>query len=356
MKRKTSFLWLLPLLLFLIFPKNVLCNGSSSSYKQQVIIILDSDATTHKTGKLLHQQHDTVSHVLMWNGTLQTFKPAQWSPDKVKYQVIQESDIDQYQLPIGPQKSFSWKDTLIQVVGLGDVSKEQTPKISGLSAEELAVLITVNLTNSNVGRINIIGYSPLGFRPTSQDAPAYLNQFMYELKRLRRFGTSATLRFTLVMMDHSGRILGGELLLSGPNETGIDWRKGSHYDMWVGFFIYGDYQLEQVNVPVGTENLNSRFFGILPEEMQVYVTDYQKEIPSSNHQYSTYIVTDEGAFNWVDKIAQETYKAISKGRASSISRQIQLLSGDQEVIEVTTIEMTSALDFLKEVRHYHYWE
>ena len=336
------FLWLLPLLLLTPFPTQVASNDFTSLYKQQVIVILDNDSTIQNVGRLMYQNHDTLSHAFMWNGTSQMLNPVKWKADNKLYQ-----DPDQ-QLPIGLQKTFAWIDTLIRVIGKGDISEEDSPTLSGFSAEELIVMITEELVNVDIGRIDIIGCIPFHQSSTLQqiESPTYLNQFMLKLQKLRRFQTNATLRMALETIDHSGREITGQLLLGVTNNTEVQWRHANPQNIWMGYFTGESYQLQQVRSPSRALDLNSPFFGILPEKVPVYVTDYRQQNPT------TFAVTDMMAFELVDKMAQTAYRAIPENRAPSFTRRVQFLSGQQEVSEVTVIEIGSMLDFLKELRHY----
>ena len=343
-------LWLLPLVLLLSFPRSILSYDPTLLYKQQVIVILDNDFATQEAGQLLYQQHDTLSHVVMWNAKLQKLEQVEWNLEFERYEVVQGSNTNNpLRLPIGQQKFFSWSDTLITVVGNGE---RGGTTISDFSAEELVSLVIEDLTSSDVGRIDIIAGVPSDLRHTSPDfhSSAYLNQFLYGLAQLGMTRTSATLRFTVVMLDHSGREISGQLLLGVANETDIDWKHATPLDMWLGYFNGEDYHIEQTSTPAGNPNLNSPFFGILPEKVQVYVTDFQKKTLLSRP--SSYVVTDNGAFDWVDSVAQKTYKATSKGRAPSVTRQVQLLSGSKKVVQKSIIEFAGMADFLKELRHY----
>lgn len=331
--------WLLSLLfLTLSFPNDIACSYSPISiYKQQVIFILDSDSTTQKAGRLLYEQHDTFSHVVTWNGAEQKFKLVEWNMNEEKFDA--SADLDQCEFPIGPQKSFAWTDTLIQVVGLENATDERdVPTISGFSPTELALLIAVKLTSGDeVGSINVIIPSQL----TSDDNQSFefLSQFINELRQLQSFKTSVALRHTLVMIDHSGRMISGQLIHGVANETDIHWRHIDHLNTLSSSFF---------NV---LPKLKSPFFGILPPGVQVFVTDYY-ERETLQTKPRAYVMTDKGVFRWVDNIAQNTYGAISKSRAPSIIQQVQFLSGEKKVSNVSVVEFTDMTDFLKELHHY----
>lgn len=346
MKYKTRhFLWLLSQLLLLSFPNSVTSYTPKPLYKQQVVVVLDNDPTIQKAGWFLYEKHDTSSHVLMWNGTLEALEQVEWNVDTATYEEVQSPD---QQLPIGSQKTFSWSDTLIQVVGSGDINDKESPTISGFSAEKLATVITGELTHGDAGRIDIIGYGASEYRATSEP-PAYLNQFMYTLKQLNRFNTAATLRASLVLMDHSGRELTGQLFL-GTNSTDIEWNHMAPFDAWVGYFTGDSYQLEQLTSSNGNSVLQSPFFGILPVGVEVHVTDYQQKSDDKNPP--AYTVTDKAAFEWIDGVAQVTYKAIPNGRAPSVSKRVQFVSDNQEIRDVSVTEISGVNDLLKELRYY----
>jgi len=310
-----------------------------------VVVVLENDPTIQKAGQFLYEKHDTSSHVLMWNETLEALKQVEWNGDTEMYEEVQSPD---QRLPIGSQKTFSWSDTLIQIVGSGDISDKESPVISGFSAEKLATVITGELTNGDAGRIDIIGYGTSEYRATSEP-PAYLSQFMYTLKQLSRFNTAATLRASLVLLDHSGREVTGQLFL-GMNSTDIEWNHMAPFDAWVGYFTGESYQLQQITPGNGNSFLQSPFFGILPAGVEVHVTDYQQKPDDKNP--SAYTVTDKTAFEWVDSIAQATYKVIPNDRAPSVSRRVQFLSDIQEIRDVTVTEIDGVNDLLKELRYY----
>ena len=310
-------------------------------YKQQVILVLDDDPTVQKAAQILYQKYDTLSHVLMWTNTLDTFEQVKWNTESETY-TFTESGSDQ-PLPIGPQKSFAWSNTVIEVVGSG----EQSTTISELSAEEVAQMIIGGLTNEDVSRINIVECTSHTPVPSQQDEPpVFLSQFMEKLKELQRFETSASLRSVLVTKDHSGRELTGQLLLS-TNGTEIEWRHDNPSDMWIGTFAGQNYQIIK-SPTTGGATLKSNSFGILPDEAQVHITDYQEKISRP----FTYLMSDAQAFGWVDRIAEITYIGIPNGRASTDTRQVQFLSGTRSVNEIRLIEINSILDLLKELRYY----
>lgn len=332
--------WLLPISLLLILSNSLVRSDPASLYKQQVVIVLDDDPTIQKAGQLLYQKYDTGSHVLKWNETEQMLEQVEWNAEADEYEASQNLN---QPLPIGPQKTFSWSDTFVQVLGYGDVDEEQPTVISGFSAEDLALMIIEELSHGDVGCINIIGYTTRG--PPTSESPTYLNQFMTELQQLQQFNTTARLTSVIVMVDHSGRELTGELLL-GVNQTDIEWRHTSPPDVWIGYFTGANYQIERTSILDRNPMMNSPSFGILPVGTEVHVTDYR---PSDR---TTYKVTDNSAFGWVDEIAQKTYWDTPRSRATPYARQVQFLSGSREVHEVSVLEIESVFDLLKEQRHY----
>ena len=344
MKFKTRhFLWLLPLqLLLVLFPTSVNSFTPKPLYKQQVVVILDDVPTIQKAGRFLYGKHDTSSHILMWNGTAEELEIAEWNTDSETYEGVQGSG---QQLPIGPQKTFSWSDTLIQIVGSGDIDNKNSPEISRFSAEKLATVITGELTHGDVGRIDIIGYGTHEHTATSEP-PTYLSQFMYTLKQLGRLNTAVTVRASLALLDHSGRELTGQLYL-GTNTTDIEWNHMTQFDTWVGYFTGENYQLERL---APSTILQSPFFGVLPGGIEVHVTDYQKK--SDDENPTAYAMNDETAFEWVDSVAQTTYQAIPNGRAPSVSRRVQFLLDTQEIRDISVTEIGSVADLLKELRYY----
>ncbi len=326
--------WLLSLFFFVIMSDGFVCGDPASLYKQQVLVILDDDLTIQKTGQLLYERYDTRSHVLKWNGTIQMLEEVEWNADAGKFEATPNLN---RALPIGDQKAFSWSDTLVQVLGLIDEQYNMT--LSGFSAEALALMITDELSNENGDySINII--------TTSFESPAYLRQFMYSLQQLQQFETSASLTSTIAWVDHSGRELTGEILY--VNETVVvEWRHAGPLNMWLGYFSDANYQVQQIAIPGGNPAMKPPSFGILPESAEVHITDYQ----SSPHP-PTYRINDSSAFEWLDQTAEKTYRDAPSGRAPYFERQVQFLSGSQNVSEISVIEIEGILDLLKELRHY----
>ena len=315
--------WLLSLSLSYAFMRG-------DPYEQQVVLILEDDLTIQKAGRLLYQEYDTRSHVRKWNKATQMLETVEWNMDMGKYEA--EQNLDQA-LPIGPQKSFSWSDTIVVVLGL---SEEQSMTISGFSAEDLAVIITEGLSRGDVGYIRII---------TSPLTSLYLNQFMDKLKQLHRLNTTASLSSAMFMVDHSGRELSGEILLD-LNQTVVEWRPKS-CNMKIGYFAGASYQIEQRAISDGNPLMKPPPFGILPGGAEVHVTNYQ-----SSANRPTFRVMDNTSFEWVDEIAQQTYQDTPQGRAPFFVRQVQFLSGSQGVHEMLVFEFESIVDFLKELRYY----
>ena len=331
--------WLWHLLLLLSCSSPATCSDSSFQYKQQVVLVLDDDLTTHKVGKLLYQNHDTSSHVMKWNETLQMLQLVDWNADLERYEV---QDTEK-QLQIGLQKPFSWSDTIVKVVGNGDMTA-----LSGFSAENLATLITTRLADGDVGQIDIIGFTILGNNTSDfLEPPLYLRSFMLQLMEYNKYHTTATVQSTLMVVDHSGKELTGQFLV-GANNTDVEWRHAGPSSMWKGFFVSDQYQFEHITASSRYSILKSPYFGILPNGAKIHVTDYQQK---SSHP-TAYVVTDEGAFEWLDKVAQKTYMAIPIDRVSAVTREVQLLSQTQEVVEISVVEIQNMGDLLKELRHY----
>lgn len=313
-------MWLLPL--FVIFL--VLSSVSGASYKQQVVVILDDDITIQKAGQLLYQKFDTRSHILKWNETTAMLESVKWNTDTAKFEAVEQD------LPIGPGKIFSWSDTIVQVLGLG---KEPSMTISGFSAAELAILITEDLASDDVGFISII---------STIQPHYYLEQFMLMLDQLQRFETTISMKLAVFALDHSGDNLTGEIVLGTNSSTAMEWKHASPPDSLVGYFEGQDHS--QVVVPgYNPEMQHPPSFGILPGGTKVHVTDYSLPRPLAFH------ITDEFAFEWIDMVADRTYKKVPHGRASSSTRLVQFLFGSREI---PVISINSIHDLLKELRHY----
>ncbi len=319
-------------LLLVVVSVGFVCGDSMSLYKQQVIVILDDELIVQKTGQLLYERYDTYSHVLKWNGTTQMLEQVEWNADVGKF----EATVDR-PLPIGEQQVFSWSDTRLNVLGL-----IENMTLSGFSPDALAALITEDLASESTGyNVNIL--------TTSSKIPAYLSQFMYSLRRLQKFETTASLTSTIAWVDHSGRELTGKIVTI--NETvAIEWRHANLPNMWTGYFTASpsyEIEVEQVASPAGNPAMAPPYFGILPEGGEVHVTDYH-----SSARPPAYRMTDNSTFEWVDQIAEKTYKDTPIGRAPEYNRQVQFLLGTQNVSEIQVVEIEGILDLLKELRHY----
>ena len=328
--------------LIVIYLKANLIAGSL--YKQQVIVILDDDATIQRAGKFLYEKHDTLSYVMKWNKTLSKFERVEWNINLKKYQSKQ--DLLQ-PIPIGPQHTFSWTDTQIQVVGHGDA---ESTTIGGFSAEELAKTIIEQLADGDIGYISIIcseGHT-YGSDQLFQ-SPTYLYLFMSTLKQFRKLSTSVSLGSTLMTFDHTGRILTGEIILSKTDEVAIQWKHMNTLNKWVGVFTGERYQIEQVKTVAASFAMKPHYFGILPDRANVYVTDYGQD---SKHRPTAYKMKDNVVFEWIIRVAHNTYNLIPHSRATSTTQQVVFFSQYDKIIEISVMEINSVLDLLKELRHY----
>ena len=304
----------------------------TSFYEQQVIVILDDDLTIQHTGRLLYQRYETRSHVLKWNKTAQVLEQVEWNEEARKFEACHNSN---QELRIGDSEPFSWSDTSVQVLGLGE---EQSALISGFSAEELANLIVQDLSDGDVGHVSVI--------TTSINSQAYLNQFMTQLEQLQQFQTRATLSSAILWTDHSGRELAGEIQF-GSNGTITNWRHASPPIVWIGYFTEQTYQIEQSPISADNPPMKPPSFGVLPEEVEVHVTNFY----SATYRL-TFEIADSLAFAWVDLIAEKTYNNITNGRATAFEQQVQFLSGSQNISEVFVIKIENFDDFMKELHYY----
>lgn len=343
MQQKISqFLWLFPLLL-------LLCTNLGSGavkYNQQVIAILEDNQAIQKASHYLYQKHDTTSYVVKWNGNSQKFERVQWNEQTQ----LHEASSTQDPLPINQGQ---WRNTRIQVVGHGDINS-QTTSIAGFSAESLADTLTTGLSMGDVGRISIVGCTRQGEVGSHSQTPRYLNSFMNKLKQLGRSRTEVSLRSALVSVDSSGRKLTGELVLSGSYNTpevGIKWSHKNPSNKWIGKFTRRNfYQIEQSKVTATQPGeIESHFFGILPANSDLYVSTFDRSAASAP---TTYKMSDSKAFEWIDRVSQNTYTNIPSGRAVESSQRVQFLTGTQNVGDIRVKEINSMNDLLKELRHY----
>ena len=353
-------LLLLLLLTFSSLSRHVV--SSEPVYHQQVIVILEDESSNlQKAGRLLYQKHDTLSHVLMLNGTARMLNVVEWNDELELYEVAVNNS-DPRSLPIGAQKPFKWLNTLIHVAASHDVTEPghvaasrdvtEPGQTTTLSAEELATLILVQLTNGEDTNINVISSSHDDASSKTEQTETFLNQFMSALQLLGKFNTSVTFTSTIITLDHSGRVLTGGLQL-GINGTDIEWKHNGSavQSKWVGYFTGETYQVQltTTTAPVGP-NIGPSSFGILPQGAAVHITDYTKK--SGERHPLSYMISDKEAFEWVDKIAESTHKNTPRHRALSSSLEVQLLPGNSEIIELSIIEIGSIQDLLMELRHY----
>ena len=350
MRLKTSHLvWLLPLLLILGSDD---FNAYAVRYNQQVIAILEDNPDIQKAAHYLYQKHDTTSYVVKWNANTRMFERVTWNEQTQQHDTLP----NQEPLPIRGQQE--WKATRIQVIGHGNVnSYNQADTIGGFMPAELAETLTTSLSMGNVGRISIIGCTrraELRSAPTRTRTPGYLRGFMDRLKVLGRSQTEVSIRSALVSVDQSGRKLTGELVLEnirGSPEVGIEWSHKNPSNKWIGKFSSSRrYEVEQSQVTATQPgDIESHFFGILPENTDVYVSKYNQGSASAPN---TYKLTDPNAFEWVDRVAQNTYNNAPPGRAPETSRRVQFLGGSRAVRNVPVKELSGIDDLLTELHHY----
>ena len=322
----------------MVFGSGLVEGYSVVPYKQQVVLVLGNEAALQEVGSFLYQKHDTSSHVFTWNETLRQLQPVEWNADHNMFELSEMSQ----ELPIGPQKPFSWSETVVKVVG----SNDSLATLSGFSAEELASLITLRLADGNVGQIDMITFSPLGRLLDTTTPSVFMTSFMEVLKKYEKY-TGVTFQSSVMAVDHSGRGLSGELVM-GINHTGIQWRHGTYSYAWKGSFVNGQYRLQLTTTSAMEVKLNSPYFGVVPDGENVCLTDFHQ---TSDLLPPVYVVTNDGMLDWVDRIAQKTYASIPAGRAPPISREVLFLS--QEIkTELPVIEMRNITDFLKELHHY----
>jgi Ca2+-binding RTX toxin-like protein len=336
-------LWLLPLLAFL----NTTPSANAALYNQQVIVILEEDPTIQKAAHFLYEKHDTTSYTIQWNSNSQMFERVRWSEQ------TQSHAISPAQEPL-PIYRDEWLKTYIQVVGHGDINSE-TATIAGFSAEDLAETLTTGVSKGDVGRIGIVGCTRVGEgESTSSQSPRFLYSFMDKLKQLGRSKTEVSLRSALVSIDPNGRILTGELFLSGNEtvpEVSMEWGHKNSPNEWTGTFLQRNlYRIEQTKARATQPGvLESRFFGIIPEDSDIHVSTFTESTTTASASYS---ISDEKAFQRVDRVSHNTYRNIPAGRAAEVSRVVQFLTGMQNMSDVLIREFNGMNDLLRELLHY----
>ena len=344
MQQKFSqFMWLLPLLLF----SSVHLGSDAVKYNQQVIAVLEDNPVIQKAAHFLYKKHDTTSYIVKWNGNSQLFEQVQWNVETQSHEILPAQE----PLPINRNE---WGNTCIHAVGHGDITS-RTTTIAGFSAEGLAETLINGLSAGDVERISIVGCTrQTEVGSTASQSPHYLNSFMNKLKQLGRLRTEVSLRSALVSIDPSGRKLTGELVLSGSYdapEVGIKWSHKNPSDKWIGKFTRGNsYQIEQSEVTATQPgDIESRFFGILPENSDLHISTFAEGATSAS---ATYKMSDSSIFQWIDQVSQDTYRNISRGRATEAFHRVQFLTGAQDVHDIHIREIHSLSDLLRELHYY----
>ena len=306
--------------------------GSDSlSFQQQVVLVMDGHQKIHQIGQLLYQEHDTSSYVLVWSEVLQLLQPAQWNANIKKFQVC---DMCQT-LPIGPGKPFTWLETVVRVVGIDNVTT-----VSGFSAKDLASITTSELADGDIGQIDIITTEP-------SDNAMFLELFMDQLRNNQKYHAIVTFQSAIMAVDHSGSELRGQLKL-GINQSSIEWKHAAPSQIWEGSFTGDQYQIQHLEISARYYSLKSPYFGILPSETEVFVTDFQLQ----SNRPTSYAITDEYAFEWLNKSAQMTYSNIPAGRGLAVNSEVLLLPEAQDIKNLPVIEIRNVTDLLKELHYY----
>ena len=317
--------------LILLYASISLVRGCGSpSFKQQIVLILDSDEAIHEVGKLLYTTHDTVSYVLMWNENLHELQHAKWNAHVEKFEV---QDVFQ-QLPIGSNKPFSWMETVIKIIG---ICNGET--FSGFSAENLITMILELAGDDDIGQIDAITTD------LTQSSTIYLEFLMNELKNHKKYNTTVTFRSDIVVIDHSGDILRGQIQ-RGMNHSIVKWKHDTlSTQVCYHSFVSNQYQIQCVD---DAKCLKSSYFGIIPSESDVYITEFK----SPPNRPISYKITDKEAFTLVNEVAHNVYTEIPGNRAPATVYSVLLLPETQNSETLNVIEFHTYTDLLKELHYY----
>lgn len=315
----------------------------SRQYKQQVIAILNDDdyGAIHEAARYLSLKEDvsTISHVVVWDQSLNKFVQAEWDKAIASYKKTTALD-----LPIGRDKLFQWSDTHVQVVGHGEYS-DYTKKISfsGADPENIIDRVTAMTKANNkndladIKRISIVGC-------TMNDGAKLIKIFMELLKKKNLFKTKVSIRSALVCIDQNGRKLTGELhqVMKGKggkkNDVGIEWSHKNNLHKYVGSFD----RRKKISIeqgPVNVDELKTYNYGFLPLDSEVYISSNDK----------SWKVSVAASHQWLNSLASDTYKDIVSLTTTpdSVGRKVKFFDDgkvyNQEVIEIKGIEDLQSL-------------
>ena len=135
---------------------------------------------------------------------------------------------------------------------------------------------------------------------------------------------------------------------------GIEWSHKNPSSKWIGKFTRGRFwEIEKSkDTAASSGDMKAYFFGILPKDSDLYVSTTTNDQAASSPIQATYKMDDVSAFEWVDRIAENTYKNIPPGRAPEVAQQVQLLTGLQSMRNLPVKEISSINDLLKEIHYY----
>jgi hypothetical protein len=320
----------IPLALFVIA---VGCNGAEDynlywKYTFQVIASIGKDAAVRDAAEFLYQKRQSVCTSFM----------AEWDGDgkKFNFEDQLENDID-------------WKGTRIQIVGHGDGKT-----VGGLSPKELAEGIHQLTGGESLKKISVVSCmnKEKGKGIMSQDAPQYLDDFMNELKDTGIRSTEVSMRSALVAVDEQGRKLIGEAWYSTTPgtkalvESGIKWSHDNKGYKWIGT-IDDDGNIEKSQkAPLDGEYV-TRFFGVLPKDLNPYVTEYGDSI--------SYKLPNKAAYDMLKEAAKEVYGEAAGDRKRSTPRyEVDMYNkNDRKFItqDMELREIQSADDLVYELRY-----
>ena len=326
--------WFLLLLAFSLL-NQVASSGDEIKLNQKVIVVMENDKEVQKAGYFLFCKNKGISQVVMLN-TDQEFKHVKWDYETETF------------VPNNDNLLVDWQETKIVVIGHGR-SNTESQTIGTLLPEQLAEKINQLTSNSDVGKISIVGC--LCSTPT-QGAPPYLEKFWRSLGHTK---TSVSIQSAVVSVDSNGNKLTGKLQVDlderGKPTHGIEWSRKDASKKWIGEYNEkeNEFAIKQT-LATDEAKLKPYYYGILPKDEPIYV----KPKDDSNKAYRI-----EDSFSWVDRIARDTYDKINNNNNNNdnnrggnlIEKTVHILSNSaQEGLEVR--EINEIDDLLKELRYH----
>ena len=331
---------LLSLLVVLIaYPNGITAPGSDIldqvKYKNQIIASIGDDKGVADAAKYLSKKHETV---LDYN------LECKWNPD-LKSFVFQGDYAESV-------KNVEWDATKIQIVAHGTVGDNL---IGGLTPQEMAKEVQKMSGGKGAKKISLVSCTrEAEVGVVSNTQPAYLSEFMNEMKNLGVPVSEVSIRSSLVAVNSKGEKLTGEVKMEGTGKRrsyGIEWSSNNRALKWVGNVVDSNggkkIEIKKSQATTGLDNIETRFVGILPEGRHIYMID-------PNDPATSFLIDDENAFLMLDETAKRIYKSGNPSeRASGTKYKVSMFDSGKKTFNSGEVELREFTpeDLVKEIRY-----